>query len=408
MNSNPTPTDSPNVGIFDDQFFSEPINRHNTNCFKWDVDKPERDIIPLWVADMDLHVAPKITQALHERVGQAIFGYTKVPQSFYDAIVNWYDRRYQWKPQASSILYTIGVVPAVAAIIKALAKGEDVGVVMQTPAYNCFFSCIKNNGCHLLENKLVPQGNSYVIDFEDFERQVAKPDAKIFLLCSPHNPVGRIWTMDELKRMADICFKHNVTMVVDEIHSGVIMPGQTFTTFGSLGSEYVQKSVITASPSKSFNTAGLQMAYIICHDADMRASIDRAININEVCDVNPFGVIALQVAYNECEDWLNGLCRYVFGNYQALCQYLADNMPWVRVADLQGTYLAWVDFRVTGLSSQQLADKLLLDAKVRVSPGCIYGESDGFLRINLACPRQQLLEGLRRMSQCLNPLVTNK
>ena len=150
------------------------------------------------------------------------------------------------------------------------------------------------------------------------------------------------------------------------------------------------------------------MAYIICHDADMRASIDRAININEVCDVNPFGVIALQVAYNECEDWLNGLCRYVFGNYQALGQYLADHMPWVRVADLQGTYLAWVDFRVTGLSSQQLADKLLLDAKVRVSPGCIYGESDGFLRINLACPRQQLLEGLRRMSQCLNPLVTNK
>lgn len=381
--------------------FDERVSRHNTNCYKWDVDSPEQDVIPLWVADMDFKVAPRIVDALHARVAHGIFGYTKVPQSFYDAIVGWYSRRYGCRVAPESIIYTSGVVPAVSAIIKAIAGDQGCGVLMQTPAYNCFFSSIANNKCHIVENKLIQDGDTYNIDFDDFEAKAKLPDTRIFLLCSPHNPVGRIWTADELRRMADICLANDVVIVADEIHSGIIMPGHAFTPFGAIGDKYQDGCVITASCSKSFNTAGLQISYIIARDGKLRRAVDKAINVNEVCDVNPFGVIALQVAFNECEDWLSEMCAYVWANFEFLSTFLAERLPSVRLTRLQATYLAWLDCRAFGLSSQELGETLLRDAKVRVSPGNIYGAPDGFIRLNLACPRAQLAEGLERMAHCL-------
>lgn len=381
--------------------FDQRISRHNTDCFKWDVDAPEQDIIPLWVADMDFAVAPKIVEALKKRMEHPIFGYTRPPKSFYDAIVSWYARRYGCQISSDSILYTPGVVPAISAIIKGLVGDDKCGVLMQTPAYNCFFSSIKNNNCYIVENKLVPNGDTYDIDFADFEAKAKLPDTKIFLLCNPQNPVGRIWTPEELRRMADICLANDVTIISDEIHSGIIMPGETFTSFASLDDKYQDHCVITASCSKSFNTAGLHISYVIARNGKLRRAADRGININEVCDVNPFGVIALQVAFNECEDWLSEMCAYVRANYDYLADFLTQNLPSIKLTRLQATYLAWLDCRALGLTSEQLGEKLLNEGKVRVSPGNIYGAPEGYIRVNLACPRGQLAEGLDRMAKCL-------
>lgn len=381
--------------------FDERISRHNTDCYKWDIDSPEQDIVPLWVADMDFRVAPRIVSALQKRVAHGVFGYTKVPQSFYDSIVGWYSRRYSCSVDPSSIIYTSGVVPAVSAIIKAIAGDEGCGVLMQTPAYNCFFSSIANNRCHVVENKLVPAGDTYKIDFDDFEAKAKLPETKIFLLCSPHNPVGRIWSADELRRMAEICQRNGVVVVADEIHSGIIMPGYAFTPFGAIGGQYQDNCVITASCSKSFNLAGLQISYIIASNPKLRRAVDKAINVNEVCDVNPFGVIALQVAFNECEDWLSEMCAYVQANFDYLAGFLAQKLPAVKLTRLQATYLAWLDCRELGLSSQGLGEKLLKEGRVRVSPGNIYGAPEGFIRLNLACPRAQLAEGLERIAKTL-------
>ena len=378
--------------------FDKLTSRHNTNSWKWDIDAPDADVIPLWVADMDFEAAPKILDALRCRLDHAVFGYTKVPNSFYEAIQGWYSRRYGWSVQKDWILYTTGVVPAVSASIMALSGGEPCGVLCQTPAYNHFFSSIRNCRCHLVENRLVPNGDTFDIDFDDFERKAALPDTKIFLLCSPHNPTGRIWSPDELRRMADICRRRGVKIIADEIHSGIIMPGYHFTPFGAIGDEFQQDAIVTSSCTKSFNLAGLQICYFIIANPTLRAAVNRVVNVNEICDVNPFGVSALQVAFNECEDWLTEMCQYVEGNYQLLVQFLADTLPGWKASRLMATYLAWVDCQATGLNSEQLGRKLLTEAKVRVSSGDIYGEPDGFIRINLACPRPRLAEALKRIA----------
>lgn len=381
--------------------FDKLTERRRTDCWKWDIDDPQADVIPLWVADMDFEAAPKIVEALRQRVEHAVFGYTKVPDSFFEAIRGWYSRRYGWSVETDWIIPTIGVVPAVSASIMALSGGEPCGVLCQTPAYNHFFSSIRNCGCHLVENRLVANGDTYDIDFDDFERKAALPDTKIFLLCSPHNPTGRIWTADELRRMAAICRSHGVKIIADEIHSGIIMPGHSFTPFGSIGDEFQDDAVVTASCSKSFNIAGLQISYLIAKEQRLRAAVNRVVNVNEVCDVNPFGVIALQVAFNECEDWLDQMCQYVWANYQFLVDFLAAHFPDWKASRLMATYLAWVDCRASGLSSKELGHKLLDEAAVRVASGDIYGEPSGFIRVNLACPRQRLEEALSRIAKTL-------
>ncbi|MBS5895843.1 MAG: pyridoxal phosphate-dependent aminotransferase [Prevotella buccae] len=386
--------------------FDTVINRRGTNSYKWDIVK-EEDVIPLWVADMDFKAAPAILEALKKRVEHGVFGYTLVPDSYYEAIINWFARRHNWQIDRSWIIYTTGVVPAVSCAIKALTlPGEKV--LIQTPDYNCFFSSIKNNGCEVAENELVRRGDSYEVDFEDFERQCADEKTTVFLLCNPHNPAGRVWTKEELERMNDICLTHGVRVISDEIHCELVMPSHRFTPFAAISDACRDNSVVLNSPTKAFNIAGLQIANIICADPAMRRRIDRAVNINEVCDVNPFGVVALQAAYNESEEWLDSLNHYIWGNYLALKEFIAKELPRLEVTRLEGTYLAWVDIKATGLTSDEAYGKLMKEGRVYVNSGTMYGRraGEGYLRINLACPRATLLEGMKRMGGVLRQYLS--
>lgn len=383
--------------------FDKIIPRRGTNSVKWDVAK-EDGVIPMWVADMDFQAAPCIRQAMKERMDHGVFGYTLVPNSYYESIISWFDRRHQWKIDRNWILYTSGVVPAISAIIKALTEPGDK-VLVQTPVYNCFFSSIRNNGCTTAENALVRKGNSYEIDFDDFERQAADEKTKVFLLCNPHNPAGRVWTPDELSRMNDICLKHSVKVIADEIHCELVMPGYKFTPFAAVSKACQDNCITTNSPTKSFNIAGLQIANIITNNDTIKRKIDRAININEVCDVNPFGVIALQAAYNEGESWINQLNLYLWENYKVLKDFFQEHLPKLKVLKLEGTYLVWVDISATGLKADELTNELLQQGKVMVNSGTLYGKTTGadYLRLNIAMPRSLMLEALQRISQVLQP-----
>ena len=381
--------------------FDEIVTRRGTNSVKWDT--PADDgILPMWIADMDFKAAPVIRQALQRRMDHGIFGYTKVPQAYYDAIAKWFARRHNWNIDPKTILYTIGVVPAISTVIKATTKPGDK-VLVQTPVYNCFFSSIRNNDCILEEAPLVYSPDGYTIDFEAFERAVADPQVTLFILCNPHTPGGRVWTREELLKIGEICFRHNVFVASDEIHCELTFNGHTYTPFASLGEEFAMRSASCISPTKAFNIAGLQIANIVAKDDEVRKRIDRAINIFEVCDVNPFGVEALMAAYNEGEDWLNQLCAYVWENYLMLKEFFADKLPKYPVLPLEGSYLAWVDCKVTGLTSAQLAERLEKEQKIMLNAGAMYGAAgEGFLRINLACPKSVLADGLQRIEKVLS------
>lgn len=380
--------------------FDKIVSRRHSGSYKWDT-VPE-DALPLWVADMDFEVAPAIKKALEQRVAHGVFGYTQVDDSYYEAVISWYQRRHQWTIDRRWMLYTSGVVPAISCAIKALTlPGENV--LVQTPVYNCFFSSIRNQGCQILENRLVRNNDSYVVDWDDFERKCAEEKTSVFLLCNPHNPGGRVWTKDELAKMGAICAKHHVFVISDEIHCELVMPGYKFTPFAAVSEVNLRNSVTLSSPSKSFNTAGLQIANIICEDDEVRRRIERVINIFEVCDVNPFGPIALKAAYNESEDWLDALNEYIWGNYQLLRDTLAQKLPLLKVMKLEGTYLAWVDISSLGMNSDAVTEKLLRDGHVFVSSGTLYGREagEGFIRVNLACPRAVLSEGINRIVKTL-------
>ncbi len=388
--------------------FDELVERRGTNCVKWDERpqvgerssgmSPSADVIPLWVADMDFKAAPAILEAVKKRAEHGVFGYNIVPESYYEAVISWFHRRHQWEIQRQWILYTTAVVPAMSCVIKALTMpGEKVLIL--SPAYNCFFSSIKNNGCEVLESPLKAVDDSFEVDFDDFEAKCADEKTTLFLLCNPHNPSGRVWTREELQRMYDICQQHGVKVVSDEIHCELVMPGHQFVPFGTI----TDNCVVMNSPSKNFNTAGLQIANIICLHPSWRRRIDRAININEVCDVNPFGIVALQAAYNESEDWIDELNQYLWGNYQLLRDFIAENLPQWKVCRLEGTYLPWVDISAMGITSQELCDRLLAEAKVWINPGTMYGPQtgEGYVRFNIAIQRSRLLDALQRIKAYL-------
>lgn len=381
--------------------FDETVVRRGTNSVKWDEEK-EDGIIPMWVADMDFPAAPAIRKAVEDRARHGVFGYAIVPDSYYDAITKWFKRRHDWDISSDWIIYTTGVIPAISASIKALAMpGEKV--IIQTPVYNCFFSSIINQGCQILESPLKRENDTYVMDWDDFEAKCADEKATVFLLCNPHNPSGRVWRKDELERMNEICLRHNVAVVSDEIHCELIMPGHKFTPFASVSKACSQNCVTLNSPTKNFNIAGLQIANVICEDAVWRRRINRAINIFEVCDVNPFGPVALEAAYNESEDWMDELNEYLYNNYKLLKETFASELPEFEVLKLEGTYLVWVNITSSGLTSEALTAKLLKEGKVQINSGTLYGEKDGegYIRINIACPRATLKEGLQRIVQTL-------
>lgn len=379
--------------------FSRPTDRRGTDSYKWD-SAPEADIIPLWVADMDFETFPGITEALQRRVAHGIFGYTRVPETYYEAVCRWFEKRHGWHINREDIIYTSGVVPAVSAVIKALTLPGDQ-VIVQGPVYNCFFSSIRNNGCEMVSNSLIYNKEElrYEIDFDDLERKLAHERARLMLICNPHNPGGRVWTRDELTRVAELCRKYGVRVVSDEIHCELTLYDNEYVPFGSLPDELSRGSITCCSPSKAFNTAGLQIANIVCRDAEVRNRIDRAININEVCDVNPFGVIALQAAYSdEGYEWLTQLRAYISANYDLLCERFARELPKCKVMRMEGTYLAWIDCSELHISSDEIEEMLMHENKVWVNAGSMYGaEGAAFIRVNMACTSELLNEGITRI-----------
>lgn len=379
--------------------FSRPTDRRGTDSYKWD-SAPETDIIPLWVADMDFETFPCITEALQRRVAHGIFGYTRVPEAYYEAVCRWFGKHHGWHINREDIIYTSGVVPAVSAVIKALTLPGDQ-VIVQGPVYNCFFSSIRNNGCETVSNSLIYNKEElrYEIDFDDLERKLAHERARLMLICNPHNPGGRVWTRDELTHVAELCHKYGVRVVSDEIHCELTLYDNEYVPFGSLPDELSRDSITCCSPSKAFNTAGLQIANIVCRDAEVRNRINRAININEVCDVNPFGVIALQAAYSdEGYEWLTQLRAYISSNYDLLRERFARELPKCKVMRMEGTYLAWIDCSELHISSDEIEEMLMHENKVWVNAGSMYGtEGAAFIRINMACTSELLNEGITRI-----------
>lgn len=369
--------------------------RRGSGSYKWDSADGD-GVIPLWVADMDFRTAPVIEEALRRRVDHGVFGYTLVGEEYYIALHDWFASRHGYEIDTRKVVYTSGVVPAISAIIQGLCEPGD-GVIVQTPVYNCFFSSIRNSSCRQLDAPLLrrdlPSGRfTYDMDFEALERVAALPEAKLLLLCNPHNPAGRAWRRDELERVAAICRRHGVQVVSDEIHCELTMPGVEYTPYGTVDGSVI----VCLSPSKAFNTAGLQIANIVCPDEEVRLAVDRQININEVCDVNPFGVEGLKAAYTtEGAAWLDELRGYLHGNYEYLAGEFARRLPQCPVTELEATYLPWVDVSALGIPAETLEERLVREARVWVNCGEMYG-AGGFIRINIATSRRLLAEGLGR------------
>lgn len=384
--------------------FNKEIERRGTNCVKWD--EAEEGVLPLWVADMDFETAPCVQEAILQRAQHGVYGYNLVPESFYDAIIWWNSHRHGWTPRREWMLYTSGVVPAISAIIKGLCRPGD-GVLFFTPAYNCFFSSVRNNGCRLVELPLTwaSADEYYTIDFEALEQMIIREKPRLLLLCNPHNPTGRVWTFEELETLAQLCCRHDVIVLSDEIHCEFVDPelGRRYQPFAPIAEKSGCSWVIANAPNKAFNIAGLQTAYIVASDDGFRTRIDRAINDNEVCDINCFSFVALQAAYTpEGEEWLDQLVAYIYANYRFFRETMKAARPELPIARLEGTYLAWVDVSSWACqppydgSSERLAAELRQQRKVWINGGEMYGQG-GFLRVNLATQRSRLAEALRRI-----------
>lgn len=375
--------------------FDEVIPRRGSNSIKWDSDKcPE--MLPMWVADMDFRLAPKIKEAVARRLEQGVFGYARVPDTFYDAVIHWFERRHQVQIQREWILYTIGVVPALSAIVTALTQPGD-GVLIQPPVYNCFFSCVEGNNRRLVTNPLHYENGCYSIDWEDLEKKASDPSVKLMILCNPHNPAGRVWTREELLHIGEICKRHHVYVLSDEIHCELTAPGYTYTPFASLSEDLRMHSVFCASPSKAFNLAGFQVANIFVPNVEIRKKIEAILQGLDMESLNCFAVEAFIAAYNESEDWLDEVNVYIHENYLFMKYFVESQMPDLHLVPLEGTYLAWLDCKVLNLTSQEMYEELKNEYHLWLNAGTMYGvEGEGFLRWNLACPRSILKEGLQR------------
>lgn len=389
-------------------------DRRNTRSVKWD-EMP--DVLPLWVADMDFATAPCVQQTVMKRAMHPCYGYTLVPDEYYQSIVRWFWDRHNWRVKAEEILYTIGVIPAIAAILKAECQVGD-NVVILSPVYNAFYTLVRNAGCREIDvplkvNSEKLTGNNeasrnlmtYDIDWEALEKALSHVKTTVLLMCNPQNPAGRIWKEEELLRIGQLCIKYHILLISDEIHNELTKPGTLYVPFGRVTAENAEalkdlRYCVCTSPSKSFNIAGLQNANIIVPDAELRRKIDRAININETCDVNPFGVEAVMAAYDEGAEWLDALRNYIWDNYAFACTYLNKELPALKIADLQATYLMWVNYEalLPDMNSEEVCTRLQEEAKIWFAAGSIYGPKAGahHLRINLATSRALLTEALQR------------
>ncbi|HPS38666.1 MAG TPA: PatB family C-S lyase [Candidatus Cloacimonadota bacterium] len=383
--------------------FDEVIPRKGTACFKYDALKMiygRDDLLPLWVADMDFAVAPQIQEALRRRWEHPIHGYNLHSDNYYQAITSWTARRYDWETRREWIINTPGVVPALNMAILALTKPNDK-ILIQTPVYAPFHSSVLEQGRGLLTSPMIPAKEEWEIDFDDFEQKASQ--AKMFILCNPHNPVGRVFREEELLRMGEICLRHGVTIFSDEIHADIVYHGYRHTPIASLG-DLGRITITSFSPAKSFNLAGLSTALAVCSDPELFRALNDLNNKLYLYMGNSFGISALTAAYNDSEDWLETLVAYLQGNRDYIHEYIKVNLPGLKTWEPQGTYLTWVDFSGLGVSEETLQNQLLNDAKLALDHGSKFGEDYTlYRRINYGAPRSVIIDAMQRIS-----MITDK
>ncbi|MDO5292924.1 MAG: MalY/PatB family protein [bacterium] len=374
--------------------FDEVVNRRNTGSLKWDV---KEQVLPMWVADMDFKTAPEIADALKSRMEHGIFGYNDVTEDWYDAICSWWEKRHGLSIEKESLIFCTGVVPAISSIVRKMTTvGENV--LIQTPVYNIFFNSIYNNGRNIMENKLVYDGEGYAIDFEDLEKKLSDPQTTLMILCNPHNPVGKIWGKETLLRIGELCSKYGVVIVSDEIHCDLTDPDCSYVPFASVSECCANNSITCIAPTKAFNIAGLQTAAVMIPNKKLRHKVWRGLNTDEVAEPNSFAIAATVAAFTKGEPWLNALREYVFENKQIVRDFIEKELPELKVVPSEATYLLWIDCKQVSLYSESLSTFICDNAGLRLSSGEEYGETgNGFLRMNVACPRVLLMDGLERL-----------
>ena len=380
--------------------FDTVVNRKNTNAIKYDLakkrGKPE-DAVSLWVADMDFPTAPCIQKAVAEKAAHGIWGYSRPDNKYYDALKKWYKERHNFEVQNEWVVNTPGVCFALATAVKAFTK-EGESVLIQKPVYYPFFNIINSLQRKVVNSSLILKNNHYEIDFDDFERKIVQENVKMFILCSPHNPGGRVWTKQELQKISEICLAHNVLVVSDEIHSDITFGSNVHTVYGSLSEQALKNSIICTAPSKSFNLAGLQFSNIFIADEKLRKAFSEELEKTGYDEPSVFGIVAATAAYSEGADWFDSVKSYIWENILFAKNYIEENASQIKVLVPEGTYLLWLDFSKTGLSDSEINDRVLNKAKVWLDSGSMFGkEGEKFQRINCATPRIILEDALKRI-----------
>ncbi|MCQ2105839.1 MAG: pyridoxal phosphate-dependent aminotransferase [Fibrobacter sp.] len=378
--------------------FDKVVNRRGTNSLKWDV--PENEL-PLWVADMDFATAPAVVDAIKKRTECAAFGYSIIPEEWNQAYVGWWKRRYNYEMDPESLIFCTGVVPAISSIVRKVTTPAE-NVVILTPVYNIFFNSIVNNGRNVLQCPLKNTAGVYSIDWDALEKALANPQTSLLIFCNPHNPVGKIWTAEEMARVGELCKKHSVTVISDEIHCDLTKPNKCYIPFASVSDTCRDISIVCMAPTKTFNIAGLQTAAVSVANPTLRHKVWRGLNTDEVAEPNVFAIQAAIAAYNEGEPWLDELLQYIQGNRELVTDFIAREIPQVKLIDAEATYLLWLDCKDFckrhRMNSVQLQQDLRENAQVFLSDGSVYGDAgEGFMRMNIACPKATLQEALNRL-----------
>ncbi len=385
--------------------FDTIIDRKNTNSIKYDFGlerKKREDLLPLWVADMDFSLPDVVLDDIHAAVSHGIFGYSDVKDEYFQTLYRWFDKNFHFQPEREWLVKTPGVVYAIAIAIKAFTKPKDA-VLIQQPVYYPFSETIRDNDRIVVNNQLVYEDGSYHIDFDDFEQQIITHKVKLFLLCSPHNPVGRVWTKEELTKLGDICRKHHVIILSDEIHCDFTYPGYVHTMFPTINEDFALNSILCTAPSKTFNLAGLQTSNIFIANQELRKLFLHEVSASGYSQLNTLGLVACQSAYKKGEAWLNELREYLHGNLTFVEEYLRENIPQIKLVKPQGTYLLWLDCSALGLTYKELEHLVIDKARLWLDGGIIFGKASAlFERINIACPRSILKQALDQLAHAIN------
>lgn len=383
--------------------FDEIVDRHGTRCLKWDLFDSK---LPMWIADMDFKTAPAVVEALEKRAAHGVFGYTFIDDEWYDAIINWWKTRHHFEIQKEWLIFCTGVVPAISSIVRKLTTPAE-NVLVQTPVYNMFFNSIVNNGRNVLESPLIYEDGAYHIDFEDLEKQLANPQTSLMILCNPHNPVGKIWDKETLAKIGHLCAKYHVIVVSDEIHCDIVKPGCEYVPFASVSEECRENSVTCIAPTKAFNIAGLQTAAVYASNEAIRHKVWRGLNTDEVAEPNAFAIDAAVAAFTQGGPWLDELCAYLWENRKAAVAFIEKELPMLHPVDANATYLMWLDCTSITTKPGVLAKWIRETTGLFVSAGDDYRQANGFLRINLACPKAQVMEGMKLLKEAITKIQEN-